>query len=146
MLRARRDTPHLIPKIRHIALWLGVVGVIALAFFLKHDISWSGKNIWKFVVLPLSICLAWTLAAIGWVCHGRIQSGPSCPSCRYRLDGHQAPVTRCPECGLEVPPELREQPRLRVLHRVLLTILTLGCVAVLFVVAAFLALASSADC
>ena len=81
---------------RHIALWLGVIGLIPLSYFLKQDMGWSSENIWRIVVLPLSICIVWSLAAIGWARHGRIQMESSCPHCRYCLEGHHATVMRCP--------------------------------------------------
>lgn len=133
-------------KFRHIAIWLGVVGVIPLPYFLQQDMGWSSENIWRVVVLPLSICSAWSLAAIGWARHGSVQDGSSCPHCRYCLEGHQATVMRCPECGIELSAEPRRPMRLRLLPGVLVVLLTLGCIAGLLLVAFFLAFAECASC
>ena len=131
---------------RHIALWLGVIGLIPLSYFLKQDMGWSSENTWRIVVLPLSICIVWSLAAIGWARHGRILIESSCPHCRYCLEGHQATVMRCPECGTELSAERPRPERRAVLPTVLVALLTLGCIALLFIVAVFLAFAESADC
>ena len=114
---------------RHIALWLGVIGLIPLSYFLKQDMGWSSENIWRIVVLPLSICLVWSLAAIGWARHGRIQ-----------IESCAAP------CGTELSAERPRPERRAVLPTILVALLTLGCIALLFIVAMFLAFAESAEC
>ena len=114
---------------RHIALWLGVIGLIPLSYFLKQDMGWSSENIWRIVVLPLSICIVWSLAAIGWARHGRIQ-----------IESSAAP------CGAELSAERPRPERRAVLPTILVALLTLGCIALLFIVAVFLAFAESADC
>ncbi len=114
---------------RHIALWLGVIGLIPLSYFLKQDMGWSSENIWRIVVLPLSICLVWSLAAIGWARHGRIQ-----------IESSAAP------CGTELSAERPRPERCAVLPTILVALLTLGCIALLFIVAVFLAFAESAEC
>ena len=114
---------------RHIALWLGVIGLIPLSYFLKQDMGWSSENIWRIVVLPLSICIVWSLAAIGWARHGRIQ-----------IESCAAP------CGTELSAERPRPERRAVVPTILVALLTLGCIALLFIVAVFLAFAESADC
>ena len=114
---------------RHIALWLGVIGLIPLSYFLKQDMGWSSENIWRIVVLPLSICIVWSLAAIGWARHGRIQ-----------IESSAAP------CGAELSAERPRPERRAVLPTILVAFLTLGCIALLFIVAVFLAFAESAEC
>ena len=114
---------------RHIALWLGVIGLIPLSYFLKQDMGWSSENIWRIVVLPLSICIVWSLAAIGWARHGRIQ-----------IESCAAP------CGTELSAERPRPERRAVLPTILVALLTLGCIALLFIVAVFLAFAESAEC
>ena len=114
---------------RHIALWLGVIGLIPLSYFLKQDMGWSSENIWRIVVLPLSICIVWSLAAIGWARHGRIQ-----------IESSAAP------CGAELSAERPRPERRAVLPTILVALLTLGCIALLFIVAMFLAFAESAEC
>ena len=114
---------------RHIALWLGVIGLIPLSYFLKQDMGWSSENIWRIVVLPLSICIVWSLAAIGWARHGRIQ-----------IESCAAP------CGTELSAERPRPERRAVLPTILVAFLTLGCIALLFIVAVFLAFAESAEC
>ena len=114
---------------RHIALWLGVIGLIPLSYFLKQDMGWSSENIWRIVVLPLSICIVWSLAAIGWARHGRIQ-----------IESSAAP------CGAELSAERPRPERRAVLPTILVALLTLGCIALLFIVAVFLAFAESAEC
>ena len=114
---------------RHIALWLGVIGLIPLSYFLKQDMGWSSENIWRIVVLPLSICIVWSLAAIGWARHGRIQI-ESCAA----------------QCGTELSAERPRPERRAVLPTILVAFLTLGCIALLFIVAMFLAFAESAEC
>ena len=114
---------------RHIALWLGVIGLIPLSYFLKQDMGWSSENIWRIVVLPLSICIVWSLAAIGWARHGRIQ-----------IESCAAP------CGTELSAERPRPERRAVLPTILVAFLTLGCIALLFIVAMFLAFAESAEC
>ena len=114
---------------RHIALWLGVIGLIPLSYFLKQDMGWSSENIWRIVVLPLSICIVWSLAAIGWARHGRIQ-----------IESCAAP------CGTELSAERPRPERRAVLPTILVALLTLGCIALLFIVAMFLAFAESAEC
>ena len=114
---------------RHIALWLGVIGLIPLSYFLKQDMGWSSENTWRIVVLPLSICIVWSLAAIGWARHGRIQ-----------IESSAAP------CGAELSAERPRPERRAVLPTILVALLTLGCIALLFIVAMFLAFAESAEC
>ena len=114
---------------RHIALWLGVIGLIPLSYFLKQDMGWSSENTWRIVVLPLSICIVWSLAAIGWARHGRIQ-----------IESSAAP------CGAELSAERPRPERRAVLPTILVALLTLGCIALLFIVAVFLAFAESAEC
>jgi hypothetical protein len=114
---------------RHIALWLGVIGLIPLSYFLKQDMGWSSKNTWRIVVLPLSICIVWSLAAIGWARHGRIQIESSAAL-----------------CGTELSAERPRPERRAVLPTILVALLTLGCIALLFIVAVFLAFAESAEC
>ena len=114
---------------RHIALWLGVIGLIPLSYFLKQDMGWSSENIWRIVVLPLSICIVWSLAAIGWARHGRIL-----------IESSAAP------CGTELSAERPRPERRAVLPTILVALLTLGCIALLFIVAMFLAFAESAEC
>ena len=114
---------------RHIALWLGVIGLIPLSYFLKQDMGWSSENTWRIVVLPLSICIVWSLAAIGWARHGRIQ-----------IESCAAP------CGTELSAERPRPERRAVLPTILVALLTLGCIALLFIVAVFLAFAESAEC
>ncbi len=81
------------------------------------------------MVLPLSICIVWSLAAIGWARHGRIQ-----------IESSAAP------CGAELSAERPRPERRAVLPTILVALLTLGCIALLFIVAVFLAFAESADC
>ena len=132
----RPTPPRLISRVvrlqgnfRHIALWLGVIGLIPLSYFLKQDMGWSSENIWRIVVLPLSICIVWSLAAIGWARHGRIQ-----------IESCAAP------CGTELSAERPRPERRAVLPTILVALLTLGCIALLFIVAMFLAFAESAEC
>ena len=132
----RPTPPRLISRVvrlqgnfRHIALWLGVIGLIPLSYFLKQDMGWSSENIWRIVVLPLSICIVWSLAAIGWARHGRIQ-----------IESSAAP------CGAELSAERPRPERRAVLPTILVALLTLGCIALLFIVAVFLAFAESAEC
>ena len=115
---------------RHIALWLGVIGLIPLSYFLKQDMGWSSENTWRIVVLPLSICIVWSLAAIGWARHGRIQIESSA----------------APECATELSAERPRPERRAVVPTILVALLTLGCIALLFIVAVFLAFAESAEC
>ena len=131
---------------RHIALWLGVIGLIPLSYFLKQDMGWSSENIWRIVVLPLSICIVWSLAAIGWARHGRILIESSAARTVAIASRVIRPQSSAAPCGTELSAERPRPERRAVLPTILVALLTLGCIALLFIVAMFLAFAESAEC
>ena len=59
---------------------------------------------------------------------------------------HPDRIIRCPECGTELSAERPRPERRAVLPTILVAFLTLGCIALLFIVAVFLAFAESAEC
>lgn len=131
---------------RHIALWLGVIGLIPLSYFLKQDMGWSSENTWRIVVLPLSICIVWSLAAIGWARHGRILIESSAARTVAIASRGIMPQSSAAPCGTELSAERPRPERRAVLPTILVALLTLGCIALLFIVAVFLAFAESAEC